>query len=615
MRCVACAWGAGVRVLRAAGLALVLGMVALASAQTPRAATVQLNDAAGTIEAEVLGQHWLDAGGTATIDQVARGAVARFQPQREGLIYTMGDTGALWLHFRLERPAGQQDRWLMEFPIPVLDLATVYQQDARGQWQAQTAGDTLAVSSWPEPGRYPVFRLDLPSGQARDVYVRLRHVTPISLPVRLTTDTAHGQRIQMEYMGLGMAYGALVLLIAACLAQSWVYRDAAYAWYSAYASIMTLAVAAYTGVAGHLLWSGSGFWTDASQGVLALLAGGAALLFVRHLAGVSARLVWLDRLVAWMGWCGGALAVAFLVSPKPVGLVMVGVYVGMAAVTNIWIAWLAWRRGDVVGLWVLGAYIPLGLSVLLVVLRIFGLLPISFGTQYAVVLGAALEVPLLLVALSIRSRERHGAQIRELALSSQDALTGLLAPHLFHDRLRQVVARYKRDQQDAAVVYIDLVNYPRIKSFYGVSVAEQSLLRSVIKLRRLLRDVDTVSRVGEARFGLILEGVSSRSAVTDRAARLIAAGLMPLKGLKPEVTLQFHVAAVLMGERPMEAPALTEALAALLGSMSSRTRRPIRFVEPESTERMPLEQSSMHGADDSSLMQTSGQEHPAQSNA
>ena len=58
----------------------------------------------------------------------------------------------------------------------------------------------------------------------------------------------------------------------------------------------------------------------------------------------------------------------------------------------------------------------------------------------------------------------------------------------------------------------------------------------------------------------------SRSAVTARAARLIAAGLMPLKGLKPEVTLQFHVAAVLMGERPMEAPALTEALAALLGA-------------------------------------------------
>jgi two-component system, sensor histidine kinase LadS len=101
-----------------------------------------------------------------------------------------------------------------------------------------------------------------------------------------------------------------------------------------------------------------------------------------------------------------------------------------------------------------------------------------------------------------------------------------------------------------------------------------------------VRDVDTVSRIGEARFGLILEGLSSRIAVTDRAARLIAAGLMPLKGLKPDVTLQFHIAAVLLGERMGDAAELTDALASLLGSMSSRTRRPIRFLEPEHT--MPV---------------------------
>jgi len=219
-------------------------------------------------------------------------------------------------------------------------------------------------------------------------------------------------------------------------------------------------------------------------------------------------------------------------------------------------------------------------------LRLVGVVPVSFGSQYAIVVAMAIEVPLLLVALNIRSRERHGAHIRELALSSQDALTGLLAPHLFHDRLRQVVARHKRDREDAAIIFIDLVNHGRIKEHYGTAVAEQSLLRSVIKLRRLVRDVDTVSRVGEARFGLILEGVSSRIAVTDRAARLIAAGLMPLKGLKPDVTLQFHIAAVLLGERMGEASELTEALTALIESMSSRTRRPIRFLEPEQT--MPV---------------------------
>jgi len=221
---------------------------------------------------------------------------------------------------------------------------------------------------------------------------------------------------------------------------------------------------------------------------------------------------------------------------------------------------------------------------------------VSFATQYAIVAAMALEVPILLVALSIRSRERHGAQIREQALSSQDALTGLLAAHLFHDRLRQVVARHKRDREDAAIVFIDLVNYPRIKAHYGSTVAEQSLLRSVIKLRRVLRDVDTVGRIGEARFGLIIEGVSSRITVTDRAARLIAAGLMPLKGLKPDVTLQFHVAAVLLNERTLEPPELADALDALLAKMSSRTRRPIRFLEPEITQPQPLEPDSVRGA-------------------
>jgi GGDEF domain-containing protein len=130
-------------------------------------------------------------------------------------------------------------------------------------------------------------------------------------------------------------------------------------------------------------------------------------------------------------------------------------------------------------------------------------------------------------------------------------------------------------------MYIDLVNHGRIREVFGAAVAEQSLLRSVIKLRRLLRDVDTVSRVGEARFGVILEGASSRSSVTERATRLIAAGLMPLPGLKPDVTLQFHVAALLLSERPLESDEVQAALAGQLARMSPRTRRPIRFIQPE----------------------------------
>ena len=80
---------------------------------------------------------------------------------------------------------------------------------------------------------------------------------------------------------------------------------------------------------------------------------------------------------------------------------------------------------------------------------------------------------------------------------------------------------------------------------------------------------------------------------TELAARLIAAGLMPLKGLKPEVVLQFHVAAVLLGEKLMEGPELSQALSHLLDSMAERTRRPIRFLAAELTRHTPLEVDSV----------------------
>jgi hypothetical protein len=79
--------------------------------------------------------------------------------------------------------------------------------------------------------------------------------------------------------------------------------------------------------------------------------------------------------------------------------------------------------------------------------------------------------------------------------------------------------------------------------------------------------------------------------------KLIASGLIPLPGLTPEVTLHFHVAAVLLSEKIPDATSVISELATLLGTMSSRTRRPIRFLEPEPTRPTPLSPTSTFGQD------------------
>jgi len=398
--------------------------------------------------------------------------------------------------------------------------------------------------------------------------------------VRLVTTAAHTQRVQVEYLTLGAAFGALLLLIAGSLAKGWAYRDPVFGWYALYAALTTLAVATYTGTSAQLLWPTFGALQDAPMPMLACAAMAVAMLFVRNLVALRRRFPRLNQAMLWLGVAGFALALLPPLVPKSLSAPVVGAYLSLGTVMALGVSAAAWRRGDPAAGWVFAAYVPMTAGILLSVMRVFGWVPVS-PTQYAVVAAMAVEVPLMLVALFIRSRDRHSAEVREQALSTQDALTGLLAPHLFTDRVRQVVTRHRRDGVSAAVMYIELVNHQRIREHFGNPVADQSLLRSVIKLRRLLRDADTVSRVDEARFGVLLEGAASRASVTERATRLIAAGLMPLPGLKPDVTLQFHVAAVMLDEMQLDAEELEAALRAQLTRMSPRTRRPIRFVEAE----------------------------------
>jgi hypothetical protein len=89
----------------------------------------------------------------------------------------------------------------------------------------------------------------------------------------------------------------------------------------------------------------------------------------------------------------------------------------------------------------------------------------------------------------------------------------------------------------------------------------------------------------------VLEGVRSRTELQERMVRLVTAGLTPARGAALDIPLQFNVACVLLSERVMTAALLLRDLDRLLASMSPRTRRPIRFLEPDDS-RVPARASA-----------------------
>jgi two-component system, sensor histidine kinase LadS len=575
-------------------------------------ATVTLDTAGTSRDVGAQSLWWLTSNTQAGIaDVAATPSAAVFLPQIRDTTYRLSEDNRLWVRLDVQRSAQVPGMWVLSVPLPLIDRVTLYQPHA-GAYTAQVAGDRIAVALWPERARYPLFRISLPEG-TQTLYLQIQGSTAANMPIVMASEAEANSDTQVSYLGLGLVLGVLVLMAMVCALQGYAYQDGVYGLYGLYVLLVILAIACFNGLAAQYLWDQSPVWADSSQAVLGALTSGAALFFVHHVTGVAVfSRRWSIALLAWCG-AGVMVAGAFFLLPRNIGMVLLGVYVTACSVLGLWVALTTWRRGDRVGLWVAAANVPLVVMSLIILLRSLGWLSMLWVAQWGWAGALLTQAPLLMMALHLRSRERHDVQNRRQAMYTHDPLTGLLSVHMFQDRLRQTIIRARRHREDAAIVLVRIVNYPQILATHGTPVAEKSLLNAVLKLRRVLRDVDTASRVSEAHFGLILEGISARNTVTKAAAQLVALGLMPLDNIKPEVSLQFHFAGVILHEYVDDPEQIIEKLHSLLLTMSPRTRRPIRFLELPQTEVMPLEslgESSFDMAQDSGPSDTTSPNAP-----
>jgi diguanylate cyclase (GGDEF)-like protein len=556
--------------------AWLLAAATRASAQEPPA--LLLDPARAPLE--VVGSPgWFGPSALADITLASKGALA-FAPGAGEQRLPFASRRSLWLKLRLQRSAPGSQAWYLQVPVTIVDRVTLYQQDATGQWVGASAGDMVPARDWPKPGRYPTFSLRLADQAPSEVFLEVRHSADMKVPLRIVTAREHEERTQLEYLALGTLMGVLTLLVVSSLVRALLLRDGAHAWYSGFAALAMLSVAAFSGVAGQFLWGRAPAWSDAAPGVLTLLGSSIAAWLFARLALLATGGSWLGTTLRGLAIAGPVLALLYVVLDRSFGVWMLGLQPLLVGVCGLLASVLTYRRGDVVGIWMLLGSLPLCLSVLLSLLRVTGLLPPSWWSEYLLVLALTLNLPMMLIALNSRTEVRRSVELRRIALASQDALTGLMKRGPFQARLHQAVLRHRNIGESAGVALIELRNFEWIRSNRGEEAAEEALLRTVITLRRLVRDVDTSGRVGENIFGLIVEGAALREGMTRIASRLIATGLMQDAQQPGEPELRLHIAAVMLNEHTAPAEELMRDLRGLLASMSLRTHRPLRFYDP-----------------------------------
>jgi diguanylate cyclase (GGDEF)-like protein len=236
-----------------------------------------------------------------------------------------------------------------------------------------------------------------------------------------------------------------------------------------------------------------------------------------------------------------------------------------------------WIQGDDlhVRLIALG-FMPVLVMAIFPILRGFNLLPITAWTRYGISIGAAIEMPILFYALSVRGNRRREAAVRASTLSRNDALTGLAHTRSFLQRLDGALQRSTSLKQTCAVLAMKIANYESIIAEYGRDTAERALVVAASLLRGVAADADMAARVGDHHFAVLMEGPTTAQDASSRAQQLVATGLRPTDALPTGLVLKFQVAVALLPDRQLDADASLDWMLEGVNAIRSDARKLIR---------------------------------------
>lgn len=107
----------------------------------------------------------------------------------------------------------------------------------------------------------------------------------------------------------------------------------------------------------------------------------------------------------------------------------------------------------------------------------------------------------------ITEKKRREDELRYYA--THDALTGLNNRYSFEEHLEFALCRCRRNGKGLALLFLDLDNFKQVNDAHGHLIGDDLLVNVSKRLGDVMRDIDTISRLGGDEFTIILEGLEN----------------------------------------------------------------------------------------------------------
>ncbi len=511
-----------------------------------------------------------------TVQQIRQLPASAFEPFSPKTSYRMKPNEPLWL--RLSVSKGERTRhvnWLLEFPTAVVDRYELYQQDTQGVWTMMVAGDAVAYEQWPIRSMRPRFPLYGNAEANSDVFVRVVHAIPATMGPVLVHQLLASQRDELLKIWIGLMAGVLFTLVLLCAQTSVAFRDPLYAWYGSYLFFALLTMVSYHGLGQQLLWPSSEKFSNDAIPFFVMLATACNLQFARVMFGSLQR--------RWYHWLVNLLIASCLVYAVTRLFVqayyLINPIYGPLCIVSfmmiIYSGFSAWRRGLALGGYWMLIYLPFLLMAVNVILGSVGWINDAWIPSYTSLLVLTLEAIGMMFFINAFGRRRHAQAVREQEALVRDPLTGFLKEDKFIERALRAWQHARQSQREVTLVYLSV---EAKDSDITDMQAEALMLRSVRMIRTIIREFDTVGRLGSKHFSILMLNMPQNELLSQRLSRLVALGLMNDPQDQSSVAVNFKIAAASYQRFPEEFRSVDIALRELLSEDEQGKNKPIRFL-------------------------------------
>lgn len=179
---------------------------------------------------------------------------------------------------------------------------------------------------------------------------------------------------------------------------------------------------------------------------------------------------------------------------------------------------------------------------------------LDFLNNIANAIGMVLETRLYQSQLSQANEElrkardeleiRVAERTQELVyLATHDQLTGLANRALLVDRLQNAISFGKRYRRTVAVMYLDLDSFTYVNTGLGTVLGDELLKEMARRLSSIVRENDTVARVGSDEFVILLTDLENTEGSSARLMAILAAVRKPMNLAGKEIMVTGSIGA------------------------------------------------------------------------